>query len=158
MLFDIEGYPDARYQDEQTRWVVKDGKDVRQVYVSNQAGSGWVDRPYRLTFTENLTLDDVTLIVSALRWLAETSETSGEAAQDLADRLEAMELREVDHINLEVARASFMTKSHRIEELTELLAAINEQALPPSKYRQANQFAILGMCTIARTLVWKESK
>lgn len=157
MVFDIVDYPDAQYHDEVTRWVMKDGKPVRQVYVTNSAGTGWLDQPYRLTFTEGLTVAEIGLIISALYIVAAESEDSAEASYTLADRLLAMELGEDDRVALEVARASFMTKSERFDDLHELFERITENNLPPSRYRKENQREISAALAMTRTLIWKEN-
>lgn len=158
MVFDIADYPDAQTVDETTRWVIKDGKPMRQVYVTNSAGTGWLDQPYRLTFTEELTVAEVGLIISALYIVAGESEDSAEASYALADRLLAMELHEDDRVSLEVARASFMTKSERLEDMRKLFLRIGQQALPPSQYRKENQREIGRILAMVRTITWKEGE
>jgi len=61
-----------------------------------------------------------------------------------------------DRVSLEVARASFMTKSQRLEELRQLFLQVGEQALPPSRYRARNRQELEHICAMARTLAWKE--
>lgn len=158
--FDVEYYPDARYQDGQTRWVTKDGRDVRQIYVSLSAGTGWIDQPYRLTFSEQLTHADISMVIRALYIVAgeaEEVDESAEALCALADRLILMELSEDDRVALDVARASLMTKSERLESFAHLFRQVQRQALPPSRYRKANELEIERLCAMARPLFWKES-
>jgi len=56
----------------------------------------------------------------------------------------------------EVVPASIMSRQERLDDLEYLIKQIEQYAVRPSQYRSEHYKAIHRLCSVARTLFWKE--